>query len=91
MLDGKSFHLYSVAATVFPAPAGFFKVPMKNPGKYDNLCTLVREKSKAKGAIVIIFDGTKGHGFSVQAPPIILNDLPEILEDIAKTIRNHTI
>ncbi len=30
------------------------------PGKYDDLCTEVREKAKAKGVLVIIIDGDKG-------------------------------
>lgn len=37
---------------------------MKGPGKYDQLCTMVREEAGAEGgAIVIIFDGNQGSGF----------------------------
>lgn len=36
------------------------------PGKYDELCTLAREGAQAEGAVVIIFKGTRGSGFSVQ-------------------------
>jgi hypothetical protein len=56
------------------------------PGKYDNLATYVREESKAEGAIVIIFGGNKGSGFSVQAQPNMLFNLPKILKDLAKEI-----
>lgn len=34
------------------------------PGKYDDLCTYVREKAKAEGAIVIVYGGERGQGFS---------------------------
>jgi hypothetical protein len=56
------------------------------PGKYDDLCTEVREKSKAKGAIVIIFDGEKGGGFSCQVPLSIQMIIPKLLRDVADNI-----
>lgn len=55
------------------------------PGKYDDLCTYVREKSGAVGAIVIIIEGNKGMGFSVQAPPDALPKIADTLREIAKT------
>jgi hypothetical protein len=57
------------------------------PGKYDDLCTEVRNKTKARGAIVIIIDGEHGSGFSCQADLMVTLMLPEILEDMAKQIR----
>ena len=58
------------------------------PGKYDDLCTYVREKSNAAGAIVLIIGGDKGQGFSVQvANPLIIAKLPEMLETMAREIR----
>jgi hypothetical protein len=57
------------------------------PGKYDDLCTMVREKAKAKGVIVIVFGGDKGGGFSCQADPLTALALPEILEQVAADIR----
>lgn len=57
------------------------------PGKYDDLCTMVREKSKARGAIVIVFHGDKGSGFSCQADAMATLLLPELLEHMAKQIR----
>jgi hypothetical protein len=57
------------------------------PGKYDNLTTHVREEAKAKGAIVIIFEGNKGSGFSCQTSPHALHSMPELLEHIAQQLR----
>jgi hypothetical protein len=57
------------------------------PGKYDDLCTLVRERAKAHGAIVIVIGGEHGYGFSCQADLRTTLKLPEMLEDIAKQIR----
>lgn len=57
------------------------------PGKYDDLCTFVRENAKAKGALVIILDGEKGSGFSCQADLAVARQLPKMLENIAKQIR----
>lgn len=57
---------------------------MIGPGKYDDLCTYVREQAKAEAAIVIILNGEKGNGFSCQIDakhrelPVLLN-VPEIL------------
>jgi hypothetical protein len=59
----------------------------KNPGKYDDLCTEVRAKAEALGAVVIVLSGNKGHGFSVQAPPEVLFTLPGMLETMAAEIR----
>jgi hypothetical protein len=60
------------------------------PGKYDDLCTLVREKAKADGAIVIIIRGEYGGGFSCQADLATTAALPDILENIAKQMREAT-
>jgi hypothetical protein len=56
------------------------------PGKYDDLLTEARIKSKATAAILIIFEGDKGMGFSVQAPPEIVVGIPNILRGIADSI-----
>ena len=61
---------------------------MNNPGKYDDLCTMVREATQAKGVVLIIYDGNKGLGCSVQATMSALMNLPEILEVTANGIRN---
>ena len=58
------------------------------PGKYDDLCTYVREHAKARGAMVVIFGGEKGEGFAVQADPVLALKMPDILEDMARQIRD---
>jgi hypothetical protein len=58
------------------------------PGKYDDLCTYVREQSEASAAIVIVVGGNKGPGFSCQITDRrTLYMLPELLEDLARQIR----
>ncbi|MDO8713994.1 MAG: hypothetical protein Q7K13_05895 [Polynucleobacter sp.] len=56
-------------------------------GKYDHLCTEVRTKAESKGAIIIVLGGNLGSGFSVQADIDTLSQLPDMLETIAKQIR----
>jgi hypothetical protein len=56
------------------------------PGRYDDLCTEVREKANADGVILIIIEGDRGFGFSVQAPPWVMLKLPETLRRVAQTI-----
>ena len=60
---------------------------MIGPGKYDALCTLVRDKAKAKGAAVLVFDGKHGNGFSCQCDALTLLQLPDMLEFMAREIR----
>lgn len=60
------------------------------PGKYDDLCTHVREQSKAQGAMVIIFGGERGDGFSCQADFATTMSMADILDSIAKQIRADT-
>jgi hypothetical protein len=38
------------------------------PGKYDDLCTHVREEAQAVGSVVVVIQGKYGSGFSVQIP-----------------------
>ena len=57
------------------------------PGKYDKVCTDVREKTNAKAAIVLVIDGDSGTGFSCQGAPDTTAQLPGILETMARQIR----
>ena len=62
------------------------------PGKYDDLCTLVRKHAGiggdvSGGVIVIVFGGEKGNGFSCQADIETTLALPDALERIAAQIR----
>lgn len=59
---------------------------MLGPGKYDDECTKVREATKSRGVLLAVFDGSKGHGFSVQADLETTLRLPEILRFIADQI-----
>jgi hypothetical protein len=59
----------------------------RGPGKYDELCTYVREQANASAAMVIVLGGDKGPGFSVQADPVWLLALPDMLEAMARDIR----
>ncbi len=60
-------------------------------GIYDDLCTEMREKADAAAAIIIIFNGYKGNGFSVQTSSLPLTiTIPDVLEEIAYKIRNDT-
>jgi hypothetical protein len=61
-------------------------MPM-GPGRYDHLCTYVREAAQAKGALVIIIDGKHGPGFACQADALTTASLPDILEQVARQIR----
>jgi len=60
------------------------------PGKYDNLCTLVRERvgiADTGGVIVIVVGGKDGPGFSCQADAMTTLALPDILESVAAQMR----
>jgi hypothetical protein len=60
------------------------------PGKYDDLATIVREQAEADAAIVIVLNGNKGSGFSVQAlihrHGEVITRMPELLREIARQI-----
>lgn len=59
---------------------------MNGPGKYDDLCTAVREAAEAEVAIVIVLGGNRGSGFSAQAEGLIVVDVPRILRHTADEI-----
>jgi hypothetical protein len=56
------------------------------PGKYDYLASVVRESSQAEGVILIVIEGARGSGFSVQATAEVTLRLPDILRDMADQI-----
>lgn len=61
-------------------------MPM-GPGKYDDLCTEVRQKAKAAAVVVIVLEGEHGSGFSVQAiAPGINGLLPKLLRQVADEV-----
>lgn len=59
---------------------------MLGAGKYDQLCTYVREQAGAQGALLLVLGGTKGPGFSLQADLVTTLRLPAILRDLADQI-----
>lgn len=57
------------------------------PGRYDDLCTHVRKEAQAELAIVIIGQGNKGSGFSIQTDdPFVVLKLPQMLRAVADQI-----
>ena len=59
---------------------------MIGEGKYDALCTQVRNKTRARGAMIIVVDGNKGSGFSCQLTVEVMKTLPGILRQMADQI-----
>lgn len=59
---------------------------MIGEGKYDAVCTQARLAAKAKGALLVIFDGEYGHGFSAQLPPDMTARIPAALREAASQI-----
>jgi hypothetical protein len=60
---------------------------MLGPGKYDSLCTLVRQISGAEvGAVIIVLGGKLGNGFCVQVAPGAERELPGVFRDVAAQI-----
>lgn len=59
---------------------------MIGAGKYDHLATYVREVSKAEAVIVIVLNGDRGSGFSVQATTDITPELVGLLRRVADDI-----
>ena len=56
------------------------------PGKYDKLTTKIMDKTGAVGCLLMVFEGEKGSGFSVQAPLEMQIQLPDILRSMAEQI-----
>jgi hypothetical protein len=56
---------------------------MIGPGKYDAETTMVQQATNAAGVVLIIIDGNKGQGFSVQATLAVTMALPAILRAVA--------
>lgn len=59
------------------------------PGKYDDLCTLVREGAQAQGAVVIVLNGNRGSGFAVQHAGSALSTqvMADLLEHVVREMR----
>ncbi len=59
---------------------------MIGAGKYDKLCSLVRTKAQAQGAVIIVLGGNRGSGFSCQLPGFAHLELPKMLRHMADEI-----
>lgn len=57
------------------------------PGKYDPLATYVRESAHAEAVAVIVINGSRGTGFSVQGTANVQEFLPDLLDHMAAEIR----
>lgn len=56
------------------------------PGKYDDLCTTVRDLARSEGAAVIVINGCLGSGFSVQLTEGLRLAMPAMLRLLADQI-----
>ena len=61
------------------------------PGVYDDEATWARERTHAKGVVLIVVGGDKGAGFACQATPEATLDLPAVLRSIADQIDADTM
>lgn len=65
---------------------------MIGAGKYDALCSYVRREAKAAGAIVMVFGGMHGEGFSAQLPPMLDGfTVARVLRDVAAQIERDAV
>jgi hypothetical protein len=55
---------------------------MIGPGKYDNVCTAVREHTNAEGVLIIVLGGYLGNDFSAQLTQEDALKLPGMLRHI---------
>ena len=55
----------------------------QGPGKYDDLCTYVRENTEARAVVVIVLGGNNGSGFSVQAHGDVVLEVAQLLRSVA--------
>lgn len=56
---------------------------MIGAGKYDDLCTLVRERTNADGVVLIVVGGNRGEGASVQVVQGLHESVPDMLRRVA--------
>jgi hypothetical protein len=68
------------------------------PGKYDALCTRIRNEVglggdfiDGGGVLLIVIGGEDGNGFSCQADVETTKQLPDLLENVARKIRERGI
>jgi len=65
---------------------------MIGPGRYDDITTRLRELTDADGVVLIVLNGYKGSGFSVQVPePQDGFQLATVLRAVADEVTKDTI
>lgn len=58
----------------------------KGPGKYDDVCTMARQKTGGE-VLLLVIGGNKGTGFALQTTMATKVMLPDVLEQLAAQIR----
>lgn len=62
----------------------------EGPGKYDDLCSLVRIGSEGKVVLVMVIEGNKGSGFSVQADKELApGAIADLMMNLARVIKKN--
>jgi len=61
------------------------------PGKYDKEAMEILERTKAQGVLLMVFNGDRGNGFSMDADINLMLSIPAILRAIAKQIEEDLI
>ncbi|WP_146749730.1 hypothetical protein [Paraburkholderia bryophila] len=59
----------------------------ESAGAFDAACAHVRDATQARCAVVVVIGGESGSGYSVMGPLDAQILLPDILERMAKTLR----
>jgi len=60
------------------------------PGKYDDVCTRAMLETDAIASVLIVIEGNRGTGFSVNFRVPDPDDAPALLAEIASAIRSMT-
>lgn len=61
------------------------------PGKYDDACSVAREAIDAELVILVVMNGNRGNGFSIQCiDPRMARSLPQLLRAMADDIEKDT-
>ena len=61
----------------------------QGPGKYDEECTQAFQATQADSVVLLVMNGKKGNGFSVQTRNMqFVKDLPDLLQTMALLIKH---
>jgi hypothetical protein len=61
---------------------------LRGPGKYDDEATSVMQRHNAAGVILVVVNGDRGDGCSVQSTSLeLMERLPELLDVLAAELR----